>query len=64
ALREAVWQALIDRGILVRRPGGERLAGCLRITVGKPEENDRLLVALREMPREVREGVTAREETE
>ncbi|HEX8036614.1 MAG TPA: histidinol-phosphate transaminase, partial [Ktedonobacterales bacterium] len=47
ALREAVWQALIDRGILVRRPGGERLAGCLRITVGKPEENDRLLVALR-----------------
>ncbi|MGZ3667618.1 MAG: histidinol-phosphate transaminase [Ktedonobacterales bacterium] len=64
ALREAVWQALIDRGILVRRLSGERLAGCLRITVGKPEENDRLLVALREMLREVREGVAAPKETE
>jgi histidinol-phosphate aminotransferase len=64
ALREAVWRALIGQGILVRRPSGERLAGCLRTTVGKPEEDDRLLVALREMPREVREGVTAREETE
>lgn len=62
-LREVVWQALIAHGILVRRPGGERLAGCLRITVGKPEENDRLLVALREILREVREGA-APEETE
>lgn len=63
-LRELVWQALIERGILVRRPGGERLAGCLRITVGKPEENDRLLAALREILREVREGAAASQETE
>lgn len=64
ALREVIWQALIKRGILVRRPGGERLARCLRITVGKPEENDRLLVALHEILREVREGAAAPEETE
>lgn len=63
-VRESVWQALIERGILVRRPGGERLAGCLRITVGKPEENDRLLAALREILREVRDGAAASQETE
>jgi histidinol-phosphate aminotransferase len=42
-----VWRALADRGVLVRnfdKPGP--LAGCLRITIGTPEENDRLLVAL------------------
>ena len=43
----ALWQRLVDRGVLVRdfsaRP---RLAGCLRITVGTPEENDTLLAAL------------------
>lgn len=43
----AVWQRLVDRGVLVRdfsaRP---RLQGCLRITVGTPEEDDTLLAAL------------------
>jgi histidinol-phosphate aminotransferase len=42
-----VWQSLLDRSILVRDcsewPG---LTGCLRVTVGLPEENDRFLVAL------------------
>ena len=41
------WQALQDRGILVRnfdRPGP--LAGCLRITPGTPAENDLLLAEL------------------
>jgi histidinol-phosphate aminotransferase len=42
----AAWQGLLDRGILVRRqdhlPG---LAGCLRISVGTPEENDALVAA-------------------
>ena len=42
-----VWQSLLDRSILVRDcsewPG---LTGCLRVTVGVPEENDRFLVAL------------------
>jgi histidinol-phosphate aminotransferase len=43
---EAAWRALLDRGILVRRqdhlPG---LAGCLRVSVGTPEENDAFLKA-------------------
>jgi histidinol-phosphate aminotransferase len=42
----AAWQALLDRGILVRRqdhlPG---LEGCLRVSVGTPEENDAFLRA-------------------
>lgn len=42
-----IWKALADRGLLVRnfdRPGP--LEGCLRITVGTPEENAALLEAL------------------
>ncbi len=45
-----IWQGLADRGLLVRnfdRPGP--LAGCLRITVGTPEENRWLVEALREL---------------
>jgi histidinol-phosphate aminotransferase len=42
----AAWQGLLDRGILVRRqdhlPG---LAGCLRVSVGTPAENDALVAA-------------------
>jgi histidinol-phosphate aminotransferase len=42
----AAWQGLLDRGLLVRRqdhlPG---LAGCLRISVGTPAENDALVAA-------------------
>jgi histidinol-phosphate aminotransferase len=45
----AVWTHLLDRSVLVRDcsewPG---LAGCLRVTVGLPEENDRFLAALSE----------------
>ena len=45
-----VWQALLDRSVLVRDtsswPG---LAGCLRVTVGTPEEDDRFLAALTEV---------------
>jgi histidinol-phosphate aminotransferase len=45
-----VWQELLDRGILVRNtaswPG---LSGCLRVTVGTPEENDLFLAALTEI---------------
>ncbi len=44
-----VWQFLLDRSILVRDcsewPG---LTGCLRVTVGTPEENGRFLAALEE----------------
>ena len=44
---EEVWQALVDRGVLVRNcaswPG---LEGCLRVTVGTPEENRAFVDAL------------------
>jgi len=42
-----LWRALLARSVLVRnldRPGA--LAGCLRVTVGTPAENDRFLAAL------------------
>lgn len=45
-----VWQGLVQRSVLVRDtaswPG---LEGCLRTTVGTPEENDRFLTALSEV---------------
>ncbi len=51
----ALWQRLVDRGVLVRDfSGWPRLAECLRITVGTPEENDTFLAALREAVEEVR----------
>jgi histidinol-phosphate aminotransferase len=44
---EEVWAGLLERGVLVRDtsswPG---LLGCLRVTVGTPEENDAFLTAL------------------
>ena len=51
----ALWQRLVDRGVLVRDfSGWPRLTGCLRVTVGTPEENDAFLAALREAVEEVR----------
>lgn len=45
-----VWQGLVDRGVLVRDCSGwPRLADCLRVTVGTPEENSRFLQALEEV---------------
>jgi histidinol-phosphate aminotransferase len=45
-----VWQALVDRSVLVRDCSSwPRLAGCLRVTVGTPEENDLFLAALGEI---------------
>ena len=42
-----VWQQLVDRSVLVRDCSGwPRLTGCLRVTVGTPQENDRFLAAL------------------
>jgi histidinol-phosphate aminotransferase len=53
----AVWQALVDRGVLVRDCSDwPRLANCLRVTVGTPEENDRFLDALREAVAELEEA--------
>jgi len=42
----ATWQKLVDAGILVRLFDAGPLAGCLRITVGTPAENDLLLASL------------------
>ncbi len=45
-----VWQELVDRSVLVRDCSGwPRLAGCLRVTVGTPDENDIFLTALDEI---------------
>jgi histidinol-phosphate aminotransferase len=43
-----IFEALLARGILVRRVAGT-LAGALRVTVGRPEENDRFLEAWKEV---------------
>ena len=47
-----VWQALVDRSVLVRNCttwGHPRLVDCLRVTVGTPDEDDRFLTALTEV---------------
>jgi len=45
---DALYQRLKDGGVLVRAPAREPLLeNCLRINVGTPEENDRLLALLR-----------------
>jgi histidinol-phosphate aminotransferase len=49
ARAEAIYLALKQRGILVRWWAYPELRSRLRITVGKPDENDRLVVALREL---------------
>lgn len=47
-----VWQALLDRSVLVRNCASwPRLDGCLRVTIGTPEENDAFLGALTEILR-------------
>lgn len=47
---QEVWQALVDRSVLIRSyarsPG---LENCLRVTVGSPAENDRFLAELKEV---------------
>jgi histidinol-phosphate aminotransferase len=42
-----VWQRLVDRSILIRNCSSwPRLDGCLRVTLGTPDENDRFVAAL------------------
>ena len=43
--RDAVWQGLLDRGVLIRNTGP---TGWLRVTVGTPAENDAFKQALTE----------------
>jgi histidinol-phosphate aminotransferase len=46
----AVWQALVDRDILIRRYDDVRgLEGCLRVTAGLPEETEVFLSAMKEV---------------
>ncbi len=45
-----LFEALLSRGILVRRVAGTK-AQALRVTVGRPEENDRFLQAWKEVTR-------------
>jgi histidinol-phosphate aminotransferase len=48
----SVWQGLLDRSVLIRDCSGwPRLDGCLRVTVGTPQENDIFLTALSEVLR-------------
>jgi histidinol-phosphate aminotransferase len=45
-----VWQALVERSVLVRDCSRwPRLEGCLRVTVGTPDEDDRFVEALRDV---------------
>ena len=45
-----VWQALVERSVLVRDCSTwPRLDGCLRVTIGTPEEDDAFLAALSEV---------------
>jgi histidinol-phosphate aminotransferase len=47
-----VWQALVDRSVLVRDCSSwPRLDGCLRVTIGTPPEDDAFLAALEEILR-------------
>ena len=49
---DGCYRALLARGVVVRNRSREAgCAGCLRITVGTTEENDRLLIALAEIAR-------------
>ena len=47
---DLVWKGLVERSVLIRNCSSwARLAGCLRVTVGAPAENDAFLTALREV---------------
>ncbi len=46
---EALWSSLLEKSVLVRNCATwPRLEGCLRVTIGTPDENDRFLEALSE----------------
>ncbi|MCC5952661.1 MAG: aminotransferase class I/II-fold pyridoxal phosphate-dependent enzyme [Acidimicrobiia bacterium] len=45
-----VWQGLLDRSVLVRDCSSwPRLEGCLRVTIGTPDEDDAFLAALEDV---------------
>lgn len=51
---EAAYRGLLDQGLLVRRQDHyQGLEGCIRISVGSPEENQRLIAAVLNRPQAV-----------
>ena len=51
----AAWQYLYDRGVLVRDfSSAPTLEGCLRATIGTPEQNDAFIRGLRDFLAESR----------
>jgi len=47
---QATWEQLLEAGVLVRNfARWPRLDNCLRVTIGRPEENDAFLAALKEV---------------
>jgi histidinol-phosphate aminotransferase len=47
---DAVWEALVERSVLVRNCSSwPRLEHCLRVTIGTPEEDDAFIAALTEV---------------
>jgi histidinol-phosphate aminotransferase len=45
-----VWKGLVERSVLVRDCSSwRRLEGCLRVTIGTPQEDDAFLAALAEV---------------
>ena len=47
---QATWEGLLEAGVLVRNfARWPRLEDCLRVTIGRPEENDAFLAALKEV---------------
>jgi histidinol-phosphate aminotransferase len=49
-------EMLRQRGIFVRTYDGERLSDCIRISMGTPEQNDRVIAALAEIGNELGTG--------
>jgi histidinol-phosphate aminotransferase len=44
-----VWRSLLGQSVLIRNCASwDGLRGCLRVTIGTPDENDRFLHALKE----------------
>jgi histidinol-phosphate aminotransferase len=54
-MAKAVRDRLRERGILVRYFDSPGIRNCLRISVGKPQDTDRLMVALMEIGADIRE---------
>jgi len=44
-----IYQKLLEKGVIVRPMGGYGLPNFIRVTIGKPEENEKFVEALREV---------------